>query len=141
MNALLAIARTETGPAQFQIVSADSGTTWTRTRTNISDVSASTPSLILDTKTGLLSNYYYERGRGILRRRVVDPNAVFDHPLSWPGSEAVATGSPVPWDAGNANATVIGDMHFVSFYSGKAPDTSVMVSEIPAPAGKSEKHE
>ncbi|MEZ5385734.1 MAG: sialidase family protein [Prosthecobacter sp.] len=138
---ILAIARTETGPAQFQIVSTDSGATWTRTRTNISDVSASTPSLILDAKTGLLSNYYYERGRGILRRRVVDPNFVFDHPLSWPGSEAVAIGSPVPWDAGNANATVIGNTHFVSFYSGKAPDTSVMVSEIPAPAGKSEKHE
>ncbi|MCB1208557.1 MAG: exo-alpha-sialidase [Verrucomicrobiales bacterium] len=133
---ILAIARTETGPAQFQIISTDYGATWTRARTNISDVSASTPSLILDAKTGLLSNYYYERGRGILRRRIVDPNVVFDHPLSWPGSEAVAIGSPIPWDAGNANATVIGDTHFVSFYSGKSPDTSVMVSETPAPVSK-----
>src|SRR5690606_14412564 len=89
---ILAIARTETGPAQFQITSTDAGATWTRTRTNISDVTASTPSLIRDAKTGLLSNYYYERGRGILRRRVVDPNRVFDQPLSWPGSEAVALG-------------------------------------------------
>lgn len=133
---ILAIARTETGPAQFQIVSTDYGATWKRTQTNISDVAASTPSLILDAKTGLLSNYYYERGRGILRRRVVDPRRVFDHPLSWPGSEAVATGSKVTYDAGNANATVIGDTHFVSFYSGKAPDTSVVVSEIAAPAAK-----
>jgi hypothetical protein len=101
--------------------------------TNISDVTASTPSLILDAKTGLLSNYYYERGRGILRRRVVDPERVFDHPLSWPGSEAVATGSKVTFDAGNANATVIGGTHYVSFYSGKAPDTSVVVSAVPAP--------
>ncbi len=131
---ILAIARTETGPAQFQITSTDAGATWTRTRTNISDVTASTPSLILDAKTGLLSNYYYERGRGILRRRVVDPNRVFDQPLSWPGSEAVALGSRVTFDAGNANATVIGDRHFVSFYSGKAPDTSVLVAETPAPA-------
>jgi hypothetical protein len=92
--------------------------------------------LILDAKTGLLSNYYYERGRGILRRRVVDPNRVFDHPLSWPGSKAVTTGSKVTFDAGNANATVIGDTHFVSFYSGKAPDTSVCVSEIAAPTAK-----
>jgi hypothetical protein len=130
---ILAIARTETGPGQFQIVSTDNGTTWKRTRTNISDVAASTPSLILDSKTGLLSNYYYERGRGLLRRRVVDPSRVVDHPLSWPGSEAVATGSKVTYDAGNANATVIGDTHFVSFYSGKAPDTSVVVSEIAAP--------
>lgn len=133
---ILAIARTETGPAQFQMISTDNGATWTRTRTNISDVAASTPSLILDAKSGLLSNYYYERGRGILRRRVVDPNRVFDHPLSWPGSEAVASGSKVTFDAGNANATVIGDTHFVSFYSGKAPDTSVVVSEIAAPAAK-----
>lgn len=130
---ILAIARTETGPAQFQIVSTDYGATWTRKRTNISDVSASTPSLILDPKTGLLSNYYYERGRGILRRRVVNPNRVFENPLSWPGSEAVTTGSTSAWDSGNANATVIGDTHYISFYSGKAPDTSVMVSELPAP--------
>lgn len=133
---ILAIARTETGPAQFQMISTDNGATWARTRTNISDVSASTPSLILDAKTGLVSNYYYERGRGILRRRVVDPSRVFDHPLSWPGSEAVAIGSKVTFDAGNANASVIGDTHFVSFYSGKAPDTSVLVSEIAAPAAK-----
>jgi len=133
---ILAIARTETGPAQFQMISTDNGATWTRTRTNISDVAASTPSLILDVKTGLLSNYYYERGRGILRRRVVDPSRVFDLPLNWHGSEAVATGSKVTFDAGNANATAIGDTHFVSFYSGKAPDTSVVVSEIAAPAAR-----
>ena len=133
---ILAIALTETGPSQFQMISTDSGATWIRTRTNISDVAASTPSLILDAKTGLLSNYYYERGRGILRRRVVDPSRVFDHPLSWPGSEAVASGSKITYDAGNANATVIGDTHYLSFYSGKAPDTSVLVSEIAALAAK-----
>ncbi|WP_047812658.1 exo-alpha-sialidase [Rhodopirellula islandica] len=134
---ILAVARTESGPAQFQMVSTDNGATWTRQQTNISDIYASTPSLILDAETGWLSNYYYERGRGILRRRVVDPDVVFDHPLHWPASEAVATGSPLPWDSGNANATVIGDTHHVSFYSGKAPDTAVMVSEFPEPtAGK-----
>ncbi|MBK8094532.1 MAG: exo-alpha-sialidase [Verrucomicrobiaceae bacterium] len=133
---ILAIARTETGPSQFQMISTDYGATWTRTRTNISDVTASTPSLILDAKTGLLSNYYYERGRGILRRRVINPSRVFDNPLRWPGSEAVATGSKITYDAGNANATVIGDTHYISFYSGKAPDTSVVVSETAAPAAK-----
>ena len=47
-------------------------------------------------------------------------------------------GSKIPYDAGNANATVIGDTHYVSFYSGKAPDTGVLVSVLPAPnAGKS----
>ena len=47
--------------------------------------------------------------------------------------EAVATGSESTWDAGNVNATVIGDTHYLSFYSGKAPDTSVLVSALPAP--------
>lgn len=131
---ILAIARTEPGPWQFQIVSTDYGKTWTRTQTNIGDILASTPSLVLDPGTGLISNYYYQRGRGVLRRRVVDPERVFGHPLRWPASEVVATGSPVTFDAGNANATVIGDTHYVAFYSGKAPDTAVLVSALPAPA-------
>jgi hypothetical protein len=130
---ILAIARTESGPAQFQMISTDNGATWTREQTNIGDIFASTPTLILDAETGLLSNYYYERGRGILRRRVFKPDLVFDNPLHWPASEAVTTGSPVAWDSGNANATVIGDTHYVSFYSGKAPETAVMVSELPKP--------
>jgi hypothetical protein len=130
---ILAIARTETGPSQFQITSTDSGRTWKRSQTNISDVAASTPALILDTSSGLLSNYYYERGRGILRRRVVVPDRVFDHPLDWPASEAVAIGSSILFDAGNANATAQGGAHFVTFYSGKAPQTSVLLSIMPAP--------
>jgi hypothetical protein len=140
---ILAIARTEQGGpsttrAQFQMVSTDYGATWTRSQTNIGDVMASTPSLIFDAETGLLSNYYYHRGRGVLRRRVVDPNHVFDNPLNWPDSEAVATGSQVTFDAGNVNATVIKGAHYLSFYSGKAPDTAVFVSMLPAPtAGNS----
>ncbi len=131
---ILAIGRTESGGStQFQMISTDSGQTWTRERTNIGDINASTPSLILDSETGLLSNYYYERGRGILRRRVVDPKDIFEHPRRWPSSEAVAIGSPIALDSGNANATVIGDTHYVSFYSGKAPDTAVVVSEVLAP--------
>jgi len=140
---IFAIARTEQGGgtserSQFQMVSTDSGATWTRAQTNIGDVLISTPSLIFDSATGLLSNYYYQRGRGgVLRRRVVDPDLVFGHPLRWPPSEAVAKGSQATIDAGNVNATVIGDRHYLSFYSGEAPDTSVFVSVLPAPvAGK-----
>lgn len=136
---ILAIARTEKGDSstersQFQLESTDSGATWTRTPTNIGDVAHSTPSLVLDATTGLLSNYYYQRGKGgVLRRRVVDPRSVFGHPLRWPPSEGVATGSQVMFDAGNVNATVIGDTHCLSYYSGKAPDTSVLVSVLRAP--------
>lgn len=130
---ILGIARTESGSSQFQMISTDFGKTWKRSRTNISDIRASTPSLIYDAETGLLSNYYYERGRGILRCRVVDADFIFDHPQSWPGSQAVAIGSTVAFDSGNANATFIGDTHYIAFYSGKAPDTSVLVAEHPAP--------
>ena len=141
---ILAIARTELGDstsarAQFQMVSTDYGATWTRKQTNIGDVVASTPSLILDAETGLLSNYYYQRGRGILRRRVVDPDRVFGNPLNWPASEAVATGSQIAFDAGNANATAIGGTHVLSFYSGLAPDTAILVSALPAPTAAQER--
>ncbi len=142
---ILAIARTEMGGpstvrSQFQMISTDYGKTWTRAQTNISDINASTPSLILDAKTGLLSLYYYQRGKGgVLRRRVVDAKHVFTHPLQWPVSEAVATGSEIAYDAGNVNTTVIGDTHYVSFYSGKAPDTAVLVSVVEAPRGGEKK--
>ncbi len=140
---ILAVARIEIGGtqstrSQFQMVSTDYGATWTRSRTNIGEVSASTPSLIVDAETGLLSNYYYQRGRGILRRRVVDPDSVFDNPLNWPASEAVATGSKIGIDSGNVNATMLGGTHYLAFYSGQAPDTAILVSATPAPtAGNS----
>jgi hypothetical protein len=135
---ILVIARTEGGGvsttrSQFQMVSADYGATWTRSKTNIGDVLCSTPSLLFDKETGLLSNYYYQRGRGVLWRRVVDPARVFEHPLNWPRPEAVAAGSRVTFDAGNVNATATGGVHCLSFYSGKAPDTAVLVSVLPAP--------
>jgi hypothetical protein len=135
---ILTIGRTEGGGTsstrtQFQMVSTDNGATWKRSQTNIGEVNSSTPSLILDAETGLLSNYYYQRGRGILRRRVVDPEVVFDNPLNWPDSEAVAIGSKIGIDSGNVNATAVGGTHYLSFYSGKAPDTAVLVSVLPAP--------
>ena len=38
------------------------------------------------------------------------------------------------FDAGNVNATVMGETHYLFFYSGEAPDTSVLVSVLPAPS-------
>ncbi|NUP98940.1 MAG: exo-alpha-sialidase, partial [Armatimonadetes bacterium] len=133
---LLAIARTEAGGperAQFQMVSTDYGTTWRRAVTNIGDVTASTPSLLREAASGLLSNYYYQRGQGVLWRRVVDPASVFDQPLAWPAPEAIASGSRVTFDAGNVNATAVGGTHFLAFYSGQAPDTAILVAATPAP--------
>lgn len=137
---ILAIGRCEvwgggtTARAQHQLTSTDYGATWKRAQTNIGEVMGSTPTLVLDAKTGLVSNYYYQRGKGgVLRRRVVDPAAVFEHPLSWPTSEAIAVGSEDPTEAGNINATVIGDTHYLTLYSGHAPNTSVLVTEALAP--------
>jgi hypothetical protein len=55
---------------------------------------------------------------------------------SWPASEAIAVGSEDPTEAGNINATFIKDTHFLAFYSGHSPNTSVYVTEAAAPKGK-----
>jgi hypothetical protein len=138
---ILGIARTEDGgqttsKSQFQIYSSDYGKSWTRSKTNIGEVFCSTPSLILDAKTGLLSNYYYQRGKGIIWSRVVEPSQIIGAPLKWPAPIPVATGSKVAFDAGNVNATYIGGIHYLSYYSGKAPDTEIRVGVVPMPAAK-----
>ena len=137
---IFAVARTEclentTERAQFQLESEDCGATWTRSRTNIGDVALSTPSLVFDEATGLLSNYYFHRGRGVLKRRVVKLDRIIGNPLAWPEPEPVALGSTAFPDAGNVNASVIQNMHFLAYYSGTAPDTFVAVSAAAAPAG------
>ena len=136
---LLGIARTENGgdatAAQFQLTSLDCGKTWKKVRTNIRDVLISTPSLVYDEKTGLLSNYYYERGRGPIKRRVARPDDVFDHPLRWPAPETVAIGEwNRPWDSGNASAIGMGDRHYVAYYSGNPSNAVVLVASPQAPA-------
>ena len=127
---LFGIARGERSGCQFQIVSLDSGRTWMRTRTNITDVHASTPSLVYDPKTDLVANYYYERGKGFLKRRVARVSEVFDRPLAWPEPEILAEGSAIPPDAGNANAVRLGGTDYVAYYSGVSPNTAVLV--VPA---------
>ena len=90
----------------------------------------STPSLIYDSATGLIFNWYYERGRGILRRRVAKADDVSGHPLAWPESEAVALGGTNSWDAGNVNAVAVNGKQVVAWYSGLAPDTAIYTATI-----------
>lgn len=135
---ILAIARVEhssdsTNRAQFQLESSDYGKTWTRQRTNIGDIYISTPSLIYDKQTGLVSNYYYQRARGMLKRRVVAADKIFGNPLSWPSPEIVAFASAVGYDAGNVNATFIGGTHYLAYYSGDSKNASILVSAAKAP--------
>ena len=128
---ILVVARSEGAGYQFQITSTDSGATWKRTKTNITDVNASTPSLILDPKTGRLWNYYYHRGARKMKRRIADAAYIFDHPMEWPAPETLAQGHEKrSYDAGNVNATVLGGRHFLATYTGSEKDTSVVVISV-----------
>lgn len=130
---IIAIARTEgsapdSSRAQFQLKSEDSGKTWTRVRTNITDVLASTPALLLD--RGRLFLYYYQRGTGQLRCRTVDPDYIWNHPLCWSDPAVVALGSRKWHHAGNVNAALCRAGHCLTFYSGDEKNTEVLVKTI-----------
>lgn len=128
---ILCVARTERGGRQLQLTSLDSGKTWKVEETNIRDVAASTPSLVYDSKTDFVYNYYYQRGKGILRCRKAKASAVFENPTAWPDSEILVDDRGVPaWDSGNANATTLGGRHYVTWYRGRNPDCEVVVAEI-----------
>ena len=132
---ILAIARVEGGAkdstrALFQLESEDSGKTWKRTRTNITDVLESTPSLILD--RGRLYLYYFQRGTGQLKCRAADPDLIRKNPLGWPAPEIAALGSREWHHAGNVNSVLYGNSHCLAFYSGNQKDTAVVVKMVPA---------
>ena len=115
---------------QFQLESLDYGVTWTRRRTNITDVLSSTPSVVYDAERGVIVAYYFQRGRGILKRRVARLEDVAANPLAWPAPEFLVQGSTSTWDTGNVNVTVIGQSHYATYYTGKHPDTMVVVAPI-----------
>ena len=130
---ILALARTEVRNAQFQLTSVDNGKTWRRERTNIKDVHMSTPSLVFDAKTGIVHNYYYQRGAKKLKRRTAKAGYIFSRPTEWPEPDTLAEGNEVrPHDAGNVNATVYGDRHVLATYSGSPTNATVFVVSLPS---------
>ncbi len=133
---LFAIARREgRAPCQFQLTSLDGGKTWRKSLTNITDVRESTPALLFDHDTGLVSNYYYQRGPGLLWRRTARLESVFDEAGAWPDPEPIARGGRIrPHDSGNVTAVACGEFHHLAYYSGNPADTSVLVATVP-PAG------
>ena len=135
---ILAIARTETGKAQFQLTSVDGGKTWQRARTNIRDVQISTPSLVFDAATGLVFNYYYQRGAKKLKRRIADANFIFGNPEAWPEPEVLAEGNEMRhYDAGNVNAAVLGSKHILATYTGSPTNASVFAVSVPQSSERS----
>ena len=133
---LFAIARREgRAPCQFQLTSLDGGKTWRKSLTNITDVRESTPALLFDPDTGLVSNYYYQRGPGLLWRRTARLESVFDEAGAWPDPEPIARGGRIrPHDSGNVTAVACGEFHHLAYYSGNPADTSVLVATV-LPAG------
>ena len=132
---ILVIARIETNipstdMAQFQIVSTDNGETWKKSKTNITDVRISTPSLIYDPEKDMVSNYYFHRGRGILNCRKAKASYIFDHPLEWQAPETIALGGMDECEAGNVNACGADGKVYISWYSGIIPDTGVYVKTL-----------
>jgi len=130
---LLGLARTENGgdslASQFQLTSVDNGVTWKKTRTNIRDVLASSPSLVYDAKTGLVANYYYERGRKVVKCRTAKADFIFDRPFDWPVPRAVLVGDEArPQDAGNVNAVAMNGRTYLAYYSGNETNTTVYVA-------------
>lgn len=130
---ILALARSEEAAGcQFQLTSTDAGLTWTRAKTNIRDVRASTPSLLLDEKTGRLFNYYYQRGAKKLKRRTVSADFIFSRPEMWPPPETLAYGAEKrAYDAGNVNAVACGASHLLALYTGSTTDTAVFAVAAP----------
>ena len=129
---ILAVARTERGGrCQFQLTSTDYGKTWTRRNTNITDVLESTPSLIFSPTTGFVANYYYQRGARKLKCRMVKADDVFSNPESWPQPTTLAEGAEErDYDAGNVNATAIGNVHHLAFFTGSTSNTEVRVVSV-----------
>ena len=130
---LLAVARREYDRekpesilAQFQLESVDYGKTWSKALTNITDISESTPSLIL-TPSGKICNYYYQRFAGFLKRRTVSAEAIWGNPTSWSEPEILLQASTDGCNAGNVNSTVSGGKHILAYYSGDERNTSIYV--------------
>lgn len=136
---IIALARIEgrgntTDHALFQLRSEDFGATWSKEKTNITDVLVSTPSLIADRERGLLHCYYFYRGRGLLNRRTVALRTVWDHPTAWPEPETVALGKPDVSDSGNVSAIAAGERHILAYYMGDETDAAVVTAIVPAEA-------
>jgi hypothetical protein len=118
---IIAIGRSELADGSsnasfYQLTSADYGATWSRNRTNITDIYKSTPSVIWDGTT--LHLYYYRRLWGtLLKRKVDDPgNTVWGAPRTWPDASIVAIGGRTNQDDGNVNAVAHDDGHKVFWY-------------------------
>ena len=86
---------------------------------------------MFDPATGLVFNYYYQRGAKKLKRRITEASFIFDNPMSWPDPEVLAEGNEARhYDAGNVNAAVSGGRHVLATYTGSPNNASVFVVSV-----------
>ena len=110
--------------AQFQIQSNDYGRTWSITYTNITDIALSTASLIYNSETNEISNYYFDRGTA-LKVRKNNVNDIWDNPTNWSNSEKLVNTCGNVQDEGNVNAIEYNGNHIVTYYSGNSTNTGI----------------
>ena len=127
---IFAIGRNEstdgtTIQAMFQITSSNYGSTWSKVKTNITDIRVSTPTLIYDSNIDTVYLYYYHRVLGILKTRKAVVNTIWSKPKEWEASTALALGSTSGPDAGNVNSVLYGDKHALVYFSGDSTDTGI----------------
>lgn len=128
---LLGIARREGGRgSQFQLMSKDWGRTWFRRVTNIGDVLESTPSVIYEKDEGVLYNYYFQRGAGVLKVRTAKVEKAWENSQAWGEPLIIAYGEKErPCDSGNANAVAFGGSHLITYYAGNPTNCRVLVTD------------
>lgn len=126
-NMILAIGRKDISGgtnAQMQFQSTDNGATWTKSYTNIADISGSTTSVIYDDVSGEVYIYYYDRHTGKLLMRHAQLSDVWNNPTNWPSAETILTGG-IGQDAGNVNVVPMNGKHYIVYYSGNSSKTGV----------------
>ncbi len=125
---ILALGRKDSAEgtiAMFQIESSDYGATWTKEYSNVTDAYGSSPNMILDSETGEISLYYYERNSGKLKRREANGSHVWNAPQNWGDPEVILTESATGQDSGNVKVVESDGMHIAAYYAGNATTTGV----------------
>lgn len=121
-NRILGVARTEeTGGNLFQITSSNDGTSWSVSETNISDGHRTPAAIHYDSTADLVTIWYWDRNNGVIRKRQVDPDAIFSSPTSWPAASTVLSGGTTSVaDNGYTHSVPHNGGHALAFYAGNS---------------------
>lgn len=117
-----------------QMESSDYGATWTRSNTNIDDITSSTSTLMYDETSGTISEFYIKRGVNTLKLRECNINDIWNNPKNWPDSidiHSFNANGDGGHDGGQANGVYFNGTRIVAEYAGVPGMTSIYVTLIP----------